>query len=400
VRITADGVSWGPVLRDVHAEVASGATVGLIGPNGSGKSTLLRCLTGLRTPSTGGVRYDGRDIRGWSTRRTARHVAFVEQATESESDLTVADVVALGRTPYTDRWRGLRADDHRIVSLVYRLGVAARAHCPDKVPLAGLAFHHLAEYRPQDRREAIAQYGIDRGMGVLSVVEGSPAAEAGLRAGDVLLSVNGAALPSPAEIAAERDPDRWRPRAVASEVLVEDALRLGPARIELLRAGSPQTVTLGSIAGCPARGRLARSGQDSAFADGRYAIMTTGFLGWFRSDDELAVAMAHELAHNILRHPQQLEAQGVPHGMMRHIGRNARLVRATEVEADRLSIRLLHAAGYDLDAVLPFWRRLHARPDSALMIVSAHPGLAARERYLTEEITLVRGTPPAPPPAR
>jgi predicted Zn-dependent protease len=127
--------------------------------------------------------------------------------------------------------------------------------------------------------------------------------------------------------------------------------------------------------------------------------MTTGFLGFFQDDSELAIAMAHELAHNILRHPQQLEAQGVPHGMFRHIGRNARLVRATEVEADKLSIRLLHAAGYDLDAVIPFWRRLHARPDSALMIVSAHPSLGARERYLTETIALVRGTPPAPAPA-
>jgi iron complex transport system ATP-binding protein len=115
VRITVDGVSWAPVLRDVHADIAPGETVGLVGPNGSGKSTLLRCLTGLRTPSTGTVRYDGRDIRDWSARTTARHVAFVEQATDADSDLTVADVVALGRTPYTDRWRGPRDEDHRVV---------------------------------------------------------------------------------------------------------------------------------------------------------------------------------------------------------------------------------------------------------------------------------------------
>jgi membrane-associated protease RseP (regulator of RpoE activity) len=106
----------------------------------------------------------------------------------------------------------LRADDHRIVSIVYRLGIAGRPHCPETLPLTGLAFHHLAEYRPQDRPRAIAEYGVDRGMGVLSVVEGSPAAEAGLRAGDVLVSVNGDAFPSPTAIAAERNPDRWRPR--------------------------------------------------------------------------------------------------------------------------------------------------------------------------------------------
>lgn len=290
----------------------------------------------------------------------------------------------------------LRADDHRIVSIVYRLGLAGVAHCPATMPLTGLAFHHLGEYRPQDRAEAIAQYHVDRGIGILSVVEGSAGARAVLKAGDVILSVNGIAFPSPAAIAAERDEDERRRRMVVSEEMLETALREGPARIEVLRGGVDRLiVTLGSRPGCPARGRLARSGQNNAFADGRYAIMTTGFLGFFRSDDELAVALAHELSHNILRHPQQLEAQGVPNGMMRHIGRNARLVRATEVEADRLSVRLLASAGYDLDAIMPFWRRLHGRADSMLTLISAHPSLRARETYINAAIAEVRAAAPA-----
>jgi predicted Zn-dependent protease len=183
---------------------------------------------------------------------------------------------------------------------------------------------------------------------------------------------------------------------VMSEEMLESALRDGTAQIEVLRGGvHRRTVTLASQPGCPARGRLARSGQNNAFADGRYAIMTTGFLGFFRSDEELAVALAHELAHNVLRHPQQLEAQGVPYGMMRHIGRNARLVRATEVEADRLSVRLLAAAGYDLDAIMPFWRRLHGRADSALALISAHPSLRSREAYISAAIAEVRAAAPA-----
>jgi len=292
----------------------------------------------------------------------------------------------------------LRADDHRIVSIVHRLGVAGRAHCPETLPLAGLAFHHLADYRLQDRPEAIARYGVDRGVGILSVVEGSPAARALLEAGDVLLSVNGVSFPSPAAIAAERDEDERRRLTAASEQLLEDALRTGPARVDVARGGDVRTLTLDSVPGCPARGRLARSGQDNAFADGRYVIMTTGFLGFFRSDEELAVALAHELAHNILRHPQQLDARGVPHGLLRHIGRNARLVRATEMEADRLSVRLLASAGYDLDAIMPFWRRLHARPDTALQIISAHPGLRARERNISAAIAEVRAAAASAPP--
>ena len=289
----------------------------------------------------------------------------------------------------------LREEDYRVAGIVYRLGVAGRAFCPEPFPLTGLAFHHLAEYSRRDHAQAIAFYGLDRGPGVLSVMPASPAADAGIVAGDVLVSANGDPFPSAVAIAADPDPDRWRPQVVASEVLLEEQLRAGPVRLQILRRGRPLTLTLGSLPGCPARGRLARSGQANAFADGRYAIMTTRFLSFFRSDDELAVAMAHELAHNILRHPQQLEAQGVPRGFLRHIGRNARLVRATEVDADRLSVRLLWAARFDLNAIIPFWRRLHARPDSMLQIISAHPGLRARERYINEVLAeLATETPP------
>ncbi|HEX8191395.1 MAG TPA: M48 family metallopeptidase [Allosphingosinicella sp.] len=289
----------------------------------------------------------------------------------------------------------LRAPDHRIVSIVYRLGLGGRAHCPSPFPLTGIAFHHLADYRPQDRAAAIARYGLDKGPGILSVVDGSPAAAIQLQAGDVIVSVNGSAFPNPQAIAAERRTRARRAMIRAAEDMFEDHLRRGPATLEVVRGAERRTVRLSPVAGCPARGRLARSGQDSAFADGRYAIMTTDFLDYFRSDEELAVALAHELAHNILGHPQQLREQGVPNSFLRHLGRNARLVRATEVEADRLSVRLLHGAGYDLDAILPFWRRLLGRLDSRLMVVSAHPGLAARERYLAEEIAAVRAAAPA-----
>ncbi|WP_267241984.1 ABC transporter ATP-binding protein [Streptomyces sp. PR69] len=120
MRIAAHRLSWSAAGRDivcdVDLDVAPGSTVGLIGPNGSGKSTLLRCLAGLRTPSSGEVRYDGEPVAGWSTRRLAAHAAFVEQAADTDSDLRVADVVGLGRMPFRDRWRGHDAYDRAVVA--------------------------------------------------------------------------------------------------------------------------------------------------------------------------------------------------------------------------------------------------------------------------------------------
>ncbi|MGK5637139.1 ABC transporter ATP-binding protein [Streptomyces sp. URMC 126] len=132
MRITAEGLTWSvagtPVVRDVSLDIAPGETVGLLGPNGSGKSSLLRCLAGLRTPDTGTVRYDGACVRGWTARRIARHVAFAEQDAGADSELRVADVVGLGRTPYRDRWRGPDATDRAVVAAALeRVGLTALA---------------------------------------------------------------------------------------------------------------------------------------------------------------------------------------------------------------------------------------------------------------------------------
>ncbi|MGW1373203.1 ABC transporter ATP-binding protein [Streptomyces sp. NPDC002446] len=119
MKIEMEQVSWAvgdrAIVRDVEMEIRSGETVGLIGPNGSGKSSLLRCVAGLRTPTTGVIRYNGHDIRGWTARRLAQHIAFVEQSADADSDLRVADVVALGRTPFRDRWRGLDRTDRTVI---------------------------------------------------------------------------------------------------------------------------------------------------------------------------------------------------------------------------------------------------------------------------------------------
>lgn len=119
MRITAETLTWqaggDTIVRDVTLAVEPGETIGLIGPNGAGKSSLLRCLAGLRVPTSGRVRHDGADIATLDARQVARRLAFVEQTGESDTDLLVADVVALGRTPFRDRWRGLSATDHAIV---------------------------------------------------------------------------------------------------------------------------------------------------------------------------------------------------------------------------------------------------------------------------------------------
>lgn len=103
-----DGVSWSagrtPIVTGVDLTVPSGTVTGLIGPNGSGKSTLLAVAAGIRAPDSGAVHLGDQDVHALGARERARRIALLEQQADTELDLRVEDVVALGRTPYRGRW--------------------------------------------------------------------------------------------------------------------------------------------------------------------------------------------------------------------------------------------------------------------------------------------------------
>ncbi len=282
----------------------------------------------------------------------------------------------------------LRAEDHRLGAIAYRIAVAGLPFCPETAPLTGMMLHHIAEYDAEGRRLVLAAWPLTQGPGVLSVIEASPAARAGLAAGDVIVAVNGAPFRSPEAILAIRDARARRSAIEASEAMLEEQLARGPAQLSVLRGGRRLELELESRPACPARVRLARSRQPNAFANGRYAIVTTQVMGFTRGDDELAIIVAHEVAHNILEHRQRLDEQGVPKGLFRRFGRNAGRIRVTEEEADRLGVRLLAAAGYDTAAIIPFWRRFYARYDSP-QLFRTHPGLKAREKLIEEELARI-----------
>jgi len=307
--------------------------------------------------------------------------------------LPQADAAGAPKAPVENQGSALRADDYRVAAIAYRLGRSGVRFCSGIYPLTGLLLHHLAEYDPAGRKMMAEAYQLQRGPGVLAVLDGTPASAAGLHAGDVLLSINGQSFQSPLQIAAEADRKKWRRAVIATESRIESELRKGPALLQVLRDGRQIRVTLGSVPACPTRVRLARSSQINAFANDGYAIMTVAMMNFTRNDDELALVLAHELAHNILGHPEQLREQKVPTGgFFRSFGKNASRVLATEEEADRLGIKLLWAAGYDVGAAIPFWRRLHAAFDKGPQLFRTHPDILKRERLIHETLAELGAT--------
>lgn len=96
--------SAGPrtLIENVSFELKPGGFYGLLGPNGAGKSTLIRLLSGELKPASGSVSLQGRALSTWSLHAMAKIRGALPQRTELSFDYTVEEVVALGRSPFSD----------------------------------------------------------------------------------------------------------------------------------------------------------------------------------------------------------------------------------------------------------------------------------------------------------
>ncbi|MDT6982098.1 heme ABC transporter ATP-binding protein [Streptomyces lusitanus] len=95
------------VLTDVHVRVRAGEVLALVGPNGAGKSTLLSVLAADLPPASGAVRIHGRVAAEWSAPELALRRAVLPQSATLSFPFTVADVVRMGRAP----WTGARPEE-------------------------------------------------------------------------------------------------------------------------------------------------------------------------------------------------------------------------------------------------------------------------------------------------
>lgn len=116
-----------PITVASHIDVSlhRGAVVCLLGPNGSGKSTLIRTLAGLHAPLSGTIRLSGEEINRLTVREVSREVSTVLTDPLSVGNLSVYELVAFGRSPYTG-WFGTldRKDEEKVAWAIDSTGIA------------------------------------------------------------------------------------------------------------------------------------------------------------------------------------------------------------------------------------------------------------------------------------
>ena len=235
----------------------------------------------------------------------------------------------------------LNADLARLGAVELRLREAAGSSCPSLASDAGLVIDDRRAYRQSDWPLLATALGMGDLPVVAGVAPGSPADRAGLRAGDEIAAIGGR---SPDAIIAEH-----KAGALAADALLDQisAAEAGSDLIiEVRRAGQSHSFTLRPIKHCAARLVLFTDRSVEAHSDSRNVAISTGMLGFARTDDELALAAGHELAHVI-------------NGDRRGGGMSAR--RRMEDAADELGFQLAQCAGYEPAKALALFERLGAK---------------------------------------
>ena len=103
------------IVDGVDLGVEEGSFVGLVGPNGCGKSTLLKNIYKVYTPDSGKVYIDGKDLAELSSRETALEMSVMQQENVVEFDMSVYDMVMLGRFAHQKMFGNDMAHERDIV---------------------------------------------------------------------------------------------------------------------------------------------------------------------------------------------------------------------------------------------------------------------------------------------
>lgn len=267
--------------------------------------------------------------------------------------------------------------DQRVARVGYRLSAANVALCPTVRNSAGWQLHAASQYSAELRPLAEARFGLDGDLpGLLAVPEGSPADAAGLRQGDLILSVNGEPL--------VRGADGGEPgyEGVAANIgRLDLALASGPIRITYRRDEADHAAVVTPRRACGYEVQLDPSEELNARANGARLFITTALAEFAGADDELAVFLGHELAHHVLGHRSwhQAEAHGRTNQAASAISEAA---GGDEREADRVGLYLAARAGFDSSVGPDLWRRFGAFNWRVRYPQIGHPSAEARARAL------------------
>lgn len=119
--IDVDALSWKlgdeqeAILNQVSQTFHEGIFYGIMGPNGSGKTSFIRHLLRFLAIQEGKIQLKNHELDTYTRKDLATYISFVPQNVNLEVDFTVYEMIAMGRTPYSKRFKSLTEEDEKII---------------------------------------------------------------------------------------------------------------------------------------------------------------------------------------------------------------------------------------------------------------------------------------------
>lgn len=277
----------------------------------------------------------------------------------------------------------LLAERVRLHGVHWQLATNSTAMCPKLTRSAGLFTMTVPK---GELAASFNRLGISNEPTVVAVVPNSAAEIAGVKPGDIAVSMWG--VPA-SDLAGARERAR----------VARDG---EPMPVVVRRNGKDVTLTLQPVLACDYPAVVSDGTEINAYADGERIVVTRGMMAFARSDDELALVVAHEMAHNTMRHMDAKKTNAVA-GLVGDLAL-AVLTRGAysgtsisgaaakaysqefEAEADYVGLYMLANSGYSIQDAPKFWRRMAtANPGSIKgSHTASHPSTAYRMVALEE----------------
>ena len=246
----------------------------------------------------------------------------------------------------------------RLARVAAPLRLKNAALCPQTQRDPGFAVHRLEDYPATLRAMAKTLLGVkEDGLYVRAVRPDTSAQAARITPGDQILAVNENKI---SEGKLMENYNRAVLRNGFESVLSKVKIRTPEGREYIARI-RPDTA-------CDILSRVIYSNDINGHTDGREVLITSALMRSVPDDTNLALVIAHEMAHVIADHMKRPPSQDL------------------ELEADRMALVLMARAGYDINSAVAYWKSAAHPHDGGHVSESSHPSTRARYQNFKKEL--------------
>ncbi|MEO6353858.1 MAG: M48 family metalloprotease [Burkholderiaceae bacterium] len=348
-------------------------------------NTSAHMLTPVRTRLT-----RCRQLAGWAA------AALLLSACATQQPISTAPATAvLSTLPAPAPLRSIVAQQERLYRVAAPLLTQNAPLCKANARnLLGFSAKNKYSFPKEFVEDAQKAYGLDEQLQVIQVLTDSGAERAGIKRGDRLISANAKPFPI--------GPNAERQAATILGPLVRNSSRI---KLTVARNDKNIPLSIPLTRACAFAVELGNTDNVNAYGDGQRVLITRGMLDFVQSDEELALVLAREFAHNALAHASKQRMNATIGGIIDNLIRyNPDLDTITgmagvkpypqnfDAAADSLSLYMLARAGYRIDNAAAFWQRLERKYPATVLngYTAIHPATAYRLATINNTVAEIK----------